>query len=68
MEINWPRLLFPSLFLASTLFALNFLGEGFGPKFAKHQPIAKVYIAYLPNSSRSDPFRSSSVSISFICS
>ena len=28
MEINWLLLFFPSLFFASTLFALNFLGDG----------------------------------------
>jgi type I restriction enzyme, R subunit len=39
MEINWPLLFFPSLFFASTLFALNFLGDGLrdalDPKSAK---------------------------------
>ncbi len=39
MEINWLLLFFPSLFFASTLFALNFLGDGLrdalDPKSAK---------------------------------
>lgn len=39
MEISWLMLFFPSLFFASTLFALNFLGDGLrdalDPKSAK---------------------------------
>jgi len=39
METSWLLLFFPALFFASTLFALNFLGDGLrdalDPKSAK---------------------------------